>query len=283
MGVRAAGQEIQFGPVASSRDIGRVPLRTFGQIEVDRVMPDPDQPRSQFDPDEIQRLAKSILKKGQLHPIRVRWSGDDDKWIIVAGERRWRAIQAAGLNTIPCYFIDDNEISPSEILEQQLVENLLREDLKPLEEARGYAALMDLNQWNGKQVAASLHVSPSKVSRCLALLDLPEDVQQRIEAGQLPRTAAYELTKLKNESVQRDLADQAASGTLNLEDTARAVRQRKGKRGHSRSGIHQTFYAENGLKITVTSTQNGTYHDIAEALSQACDEVELRINNRVQL
>ncbi len=283
MGVRASSQKVQFGPVASSKDIGRVPLRTFGQIEIDRVMPDPGQPRSQFDSEEIQRLADSIESKGQLHPIRVRWSEGDDKWIIVAGERRWRATRAAGLSSIACYFIDDTEVSASEILEQQLVENLLREDLRPLEEARAYAALMELNQWNGKQVAASLHVSPSKVSRCLALLDLPDDVQRRIDSGELPRTAAYELSKLKNESVQRDLAEQASAGTLNLEETTKAVRQRKGKRSQNRSGIHQTFYAENGLKITVTATRDGTYHDIAEALSQASDEVQLRINNRVQL
>ena len=92
------------------------------------------------------------------------------------------------LAAIECYFHAD-EMSPSEVLEQQLIENLLREDLKPVEEARAYAALMELNGWTGKQVAERLRVPASRV-RALALLRLPDDIRQRVDAGEIAARAA---------------------------------------------------------------------------------------------
>ena len=282
MGVRQVESQPKLSPVASAKDVGRTPLRKFGKLSVEQIIADPNQPRSEFDEEEIQQLASSIRNTGQLHPIRVRFDPDVDKWIIVTGERRYRATVAAGLPEIDCYFHDE-EITESEILEQQLVENLLRQDLKPLEEARGYAALMELNGWNGKQVAEALRVSTSKVSRALAILDLPEDVQQQVEAGAIARTSAYELAKLGNESTQRDLAEQAASGTLTHKQTSKAVRQRRGTKPAKPRGIRQVFAAENGIKVTVTANRKGNYHEVEEALEHALDEVRLRIKSNVQL
>ena len=136
MGVRPIETHPQFSPVAAEKDVGRTPLRKFGTIEVDRVIPDPGQPRTVFDEEEIQRLASSLRNTGQLHPIRVRWDKDLKQWIIITGERRWRATVAAGLKEIECFF-HEGELTALEILEQQLVENLLRKNLSPLEEARG--------------------------------------------------------------------------------------------------------------------------------------------------
>ena len=282
MGVRPVESQPKLSPVASAKDVGRTPLRKFGKLDIEQVIADPNQPRSVFDEEEIQQLASSIRNTGQLHPIRVRFDPDVEKWIIVTGERRYRATVAAGLPQIDCYFHDE-EITESEILEQQLVENLLRQDLKPLEEARGYAALMELNNWNGKQVAEALRVSASKVSRALAILDLPEEVQQQVEAGAIARTSAYELAKLGNESTQRNLAEQAASGTLTHKQTSNAVRQRRGTKPAKPRGIRQEFAAENGIKVTVTANRKGNYHEIEEALEQALDEVRLRIKSNVQL
>ena len=282
MGVRQVETRPQFSPVASAQDIGRVPLRKFGQVEVGRVIPDPDQPRREVDEEDIQRLASSIRSSGQLHPIRVRWDEDSEKWMIVSGERRWLATVAAGLTHIDCYFHSD-ELTPSEILEQQLVENLLRKDLAPMEEARGYAALMDLNNWNGKQVADALRVSASKVSRALALLDLPEQVRQQVESGVIPRTTAYELTKLDNESTQQSIAGQAAADRLTQRQAAGAVRQKRGKKARKSGGVHQTFVSESGIKVTISATRKANYHELAEALQAALEEVRFRIDNNVQL
>lgn len=279
MGRRRSERTPQLSPVSSEKDIGRRPLRTFGSVEVDRIIPDPAQPRTEFDTDEIERLASSIRAHGQLHPIRVRWEEAASKWIIVTGERRWRATKAAGLPAIDCYFVD-GDVTEAELREQQLVENLLRSDLKPLEEAKAYQALMDLNTWNGKQVAAALRVTTSRVSRSLALLDLPVDVQQQVDAGTLPKSSAYELSKLADKKAQSELAAKAASGTLPHARTVKQVNQRRGRKVSTKEkNLHQVLFAENGLRVTVSAPRKASYHEVEEALSQAIDEIRHRIKN----
>jgi ParB family chromosome partitioning protein len=235
------------------------------------VEPDPEQPRTEFSDEAIDRLAQSIREKGQLHPIRVRWSDQREKWSIISGERRWRATKAAKLPTIDCFFQTD-DISSSEILEQQLVENLLREDLKPMEQARAFSALMEVNNWNGKQVAEALHLPASTVSRALALLDLPAEVQERVDSGELAARSAYELSKLPNESAQRTLATKAVSGKLTHKQAVAAVKQQNGK-ATTKRGFKQTFFADNGFRVTVSASSKATYDDVELALSQALDEV----------
>ncbi|MEM7314002.1 MAG: ParB/RepB/Spo0J family partition protein, partial [Planctomycetota bacterium] len=138
---------------------------------MNRVERDPSQPRIDFDSSSIDSLAASIRDHGQLQPIRVRWSEETQKWRIISGERRWRATIKAGLPSITCFF-DNGQADAGNTLHEQLIENLQREDLRPTEEAQAFAALMDLHGWNGKQLAEALHVSTSKVSRSLGLLDL---------------------------------------------------------------------------------------------------------------
>jgi len=283
MGLRRNGRTAQLSPVSSAKDVGRRPLRTFGSVEIDRIGPDPKQPRVEFDEGEIERLAGSIRSHGQLHPIRVRWEEANEKWIIVTGERRWRATKAAGLPTIDCYFID-GEVTQAELREQQLVENLLRTDLKPLEEAKGYQSLMELNGWNGKQVAQALRVTTSRVSRSLALLDLPEEIQKQVDSGALPKTSAYEISKLDDSDQQATLASKAASGELSHAKTVNQIRQRKGKTAAKpRVGLHQVFMSESGIRVTVTSNSKATYDEVAAALSEALEEVQHRIRNNIRL
>lgn len=271
----------RFSPVPSAKDIGRKSVRGYGEVELSQVVVDPSQPRSHFDSDQIERLANSIRDKGQLQPIRVRWSGELEKWIIIAGERRFRATQAAGLDSIQCYF-HEQEISESEVLEQQLIENLLREDLSPMEEARGYASLMECNAWNGKQVALALRVSPSRVSRGLALLDLPTEMQQQIEAGELPKSIAYEVSKLPDEQQQWAAIAQHGDRPVSVSNAKRQVRKRKGKPPKQR-GVKQTFFTEREFAVTVTAKRKSNYYEIEEALLEALLEVRHRIDNNVVL
>jgi ParB family chromosome partitioning protein len=204
------------------------------------------------------------------------------KWIIIAGERRWRATKRAGLPTIDCYFHED-ELSKSEVLEQQLIENCLREDLKPIEEAKAFSMLMEINGWNGKQLAESLRLAPAKVSRTLALLKLPDDIQAQVDSGQIAARAAYEISKLHDDNKRRELAQKAAAGTLTHDQAAKAVRQRKGKTRPKSRATRQTFLTEEGWKVTVSANKKGTYHDIEQALVLALEEVRQRIANNVQL
>lgn len=282
MGNRFSPRQPSLAPTSDPKDIGRQPAQGFGCVDIDQVIPDPNQPRSEFTPEALERMAESIRDRGQLAPIRVRWSEERFKWMIIAGERRWRAAKLAGLPTIECHF-HTGDLSPSELLEQQLIENLLREDLKPVEEARAYASLMEINGWNGKQVAERLHVPASQVSRALALLRLPEDIRRDVDAGDVSARAAYELSKLPNVSQQRQLAERAATGNLTHQETARLVRQRLGKR---RGILRQTklcFPTEQGWKVVVSTKRKGTYHEIEQALEEALTEVRHRIRNNVQI
>ena len=282
MGVRQAELRPVLAPAPGKKDAGRRPLRNVGRLAIAQVVPDPAQPRVEFAEEALERLASSILDKGQLSPIRVRWSEDLEKWMIISGERRWRAAQQAGLTEIECYF-HEAELSSSEILEQQLIENCLREDLQPIEEAQAFAELMKLNCWTGKEVAGALRVHPSRVSRALALLKLPEEIQEQVNAGVIPARSAYEISKLPNIDAQTDLAKKAAAGELSHNQAANAVRQRKCKQKATPRTTKQTFFADNGWKVIVTAPKKGTYFEIEEALATALEEVRLRINSGCQL
>lgn len=282
LGVRTNDLRPKLSPVPTARDLGRRPLRGYGRVDIEQVIPDPTQPRTEFHQEAIAALAANIEAKGQLHPIHVRWSEEAERWVIVSGERRWRAVREAGLATVDCFF-HEQPLTKAQALELQLIENLLREDLRPIEEAKAFQSLMDLNGWNGKQVAESLRIPPSKVSRALALLDLPADIQRQVEIGQVPARTAYELSKLTEDTAQRELASQSASGELTNTSAAQAVRQRPTRRPSKVQHVRQTFYADNQCHITVTAPRASTYHDIEAALTQALDEVRLRIENSVRL
>jgi ParB family chromosome partitioning protein len=266
----------------AKKDAGRRPLENVGRLAIDRVVPDPAQPRVAFSEDALNRLAASIRERGQLSPIRVRWSDDLGRWLIVSGERRWRAARRAGLAEVECYF-DEAGLNHSEVLQQQLVENCLREDLRPVEEAHAFATLMRLNGWSGKDVAQALHIHPSRVSRALALMRLPESVQEQVNAGAIPARAAYEISKLPDHAVQAALAGRAAGGGLSHDEAARAVRRLRGRPGNQPRATKQTFFGDNDWKVVVSAPRKGTYYEIEQALSLALEEVRHRIDSGCQL
>lgn len=273
IGLRTKTDVASLSPVPSVKDQGRQPLRTYGKVDLNMVTPDPAQPRKEFTQESLEQLAKSIAKK-QLQPITVRWSAEIKRWLIVSGERRYRASKLAGLKTIDCHF-EQRDLSDSELLEQQLVENLLRENLKPIEQAKAFKTLMDSNGWTGIQLAKSLSVSQAAVSRALSLLDLPDDIQLKVNDGELGTRAAYELSKLPTENAQRAALD---SGNVSAKKIKAAVNQRKGK-AKSKRGFKQTFASEHGVKVTVSSGSKTTYEEIELALSEALSEVQHYIKN----
>ena len=272
MGVRSVDLRPTLTPVSDPKDIGRRPLRNVGRVDVNQVVPDPDQPRAEFTEEALDRLAASIRDKGQLTPIRVRWADALGKWVIIAGERRWRATRRAGLEAIDCVFVD-GELSRGELLSQQLIENLLREDLRPIEEAKAFRELLTLNGWSGKQLADALRIPPSKVTRSLALLDLPDDLQHRVEQGELPARGAYEIAKLGDDDKRRSLAEAVQDGGLTVEDTRKAVRTRQGKALPKERGTREKYAAPGGLVVTVTASRSATRAEIEAALVHALDVV----------
>ena len=133
-----------------------------------------------------------------------------------------------------------------ERLALQCIENLLRSDLRPVEEAKAYRQLMRLNGWTAAQLSRELAVSESKVTRAMALLELPEPVQEQVEQGVLPPATAYEISKIDDRGEQAELADRVVREKLTREETARAVRERKQARaagGPARATLHRAEFA----------------------------------------
>lgn len=199
------------------------------KIAVDRIIADPDQPRTEFDPDALARLAGSLRTRGQLQPIRVRWSAEQGAYVVIVGERRWRAARMASLATLDC-IVEEREIPGDELLGLQLVENCLRDDLKPVEQARAYRRLIDARGWTMTQLAAELNLHQTTVSRALALLDLPDVVQARVEDGALPPSAAAEIAKIERPEDQVAIATAVEEQGLGRDEVAELVKAVRARR-----------------------------------------------------
>ncbi len=199
-------------------------------------MPDPGQPREDFDEESLTRLAHSLQTRGRLQPIRVRWSEDEGKWMIITGERRWRAAkQSRTIQELACIVVD-RLMPPEEILHEQLVENCLREDLKPIEQAKAFQRVMEARAWSATRMAEELGISAPTVTRALALLRLPEDIQQAVDAGALPPRTAAEIGTLDNPAERRELALEALSRDMTRDQVSEAVQKRKAASGVPRKG-----------------------------------------------
>jgi ParB family chromosome partitioning protein len=207
--------------VERSRDMALVPV-----AKIDR---DPEQPRQEFDEEELARLAESLRIRGQLQPIRVRWDEGRGMYVILAGERRWRAARMAGLDKLSCV-IHEGALTEEEKLAMQLVENALRTDLKPVEQARAYRRLMDAKGYSTRDLAAELHIAQTSVVRTLALLDLPADLQVRVEGGELAATVAAELSKIADPTIQAEVAEAVVTEGLTRTEVTELVQAVKARR-----------------------------------------------------
>lgn len=199
--------------------------RNVAEIPVERISPDPDQPRQEFDDAALARLAESLRTAGQLQPIRVRWDDARGAYMVIVGERRWRAAQLAGLATLTAV-IHDGTPGAGELLSWQLIENAQREDLGPVEQARAYRRLMDLNRWTGAQLARELAVDPASVTRSLSLLKLPAPIRELVKGEKLAPRTAYEVAKLSSSEDQIAMADRIVAEGLTRDEAAAAVRER---------------------------------------------------------
>jgi ParB family chromosome partitioning protein len=288
LGVRLATPAGQGGtapargiPAVSPED-GRTRDRLAGHMEVERIIPDPDQPRKFFSDESLGQLAASLKKTGQLQPIRVRWSEEHAKWVIISGERRYRAALLAGLKTVACQFCD-RPLTESEIRQESLIENLLREDLRPIEAANGYQQLMELNGWTMQQVADALNVSKGAVSKALSLLKLPEDIQEQVEQGAISPSSGYEVSRLKDESAQRELAARIVSEGLRRDEAGEAVgkmpRLKEGRKPAEKPPTTTKVLSISGARLSITWPKktvdtSDIIWTLEEALAQVRGHVE---------
>lgn len=265
-------------------DEGRTRAREAGYMELERIVPDPNQPRTHFPEESNEQLAASITQRGMLLPLRVRWDEQLDKWVILSGERRYHAAKKAGLASVPCLFID-RDLTEAERLEEQLVENLLREDLQPTEKALAFQKLMQLHHWTATDLSDTLHISNASISRAIALLKLPKDVQRKVDTGDVPASAAYELTKLGTAKEQRTLAQLITEGTLTRDAATHTIKAKRGK--HSpiarRHPTKHVITIDGKTSVTVSiDRKRVTPRDILAALEAASEQVRSSLNQKTQ-
>jgi ParB family chromosome partitioning protein len=223
VGIPAVGTAAGTSSVpAHLRGVDR--MRDAKLIPLDLIEPDPGQPRKEFDPDSLAKLADSLRKRGQIQPVMVCWSDAQAAYVILTGERRWRAARLAGLEKLSC-IVSERSMTEGELRAVQLIENCLREDLKPLEQAHAYRDLMVAHEWSARRLAEELDLNHATVLRALALLELPDDIQQRVASGALAPSAAAELSRLEPDEAKA-LADRAATERLTRDQIAEAVRAR---------------------------------------------------------
>lgn len=197
------------------------------EVDIDRLSPNELQPRMQFDYEKLEELARSITAKGIIQPILVRpLSGG--AYRIIAGERRWRAAQRAGLLKVPVVVREVAEGADQQLLELALIENVQRENLNPLDEAIAYQRLADQFSLTQEQIAAAVGKDRSSVANFMRLLKLPEEVRSDLAAGTLTMGHARTLLSLPDEAAQRHAAREVISRSLSVRDTEALVKRLSG-------------------------------------------------------
>lgn len=201
------------GLSALLRDVDASTSVGLESIPLDQIDPNPFQPRRAFPDSGLKELADSIRASGLVQPILVRRA--DNRFQLVVGERRWRAAKLAGIETIPAVIRD---LGDREALELALTENLLREDLNPIETAHGLHALQEKHGLTHEEIAGRLGVNRSTVTNILRLLRLPEDVQALLVEGKITAGHARAILGLKSEAEQTKLARLVAEKGLSVRD-----------------------------------------------------------------
>ncbi len=190
------------------------------EMDVDKIFPNPNQPRKHFDEEALQELASSIKLHGVIQPLVVNKT-DDGTYMIIAGERRWRASKLAGMSKIPVVIKNYTE---KQIKEISIIENLQREDLNPIEAARAIKQLMDEYNLTQETVSDRIGKSRSSVANTLRLLQLYPDVINMIEQGKLSSGHARCLVVVDDVTQQIKLANQACDGKMSVRELEKAVK-----------------------------------------------------------
>ena len=215
------GLSALFGDSVTKEKAKNIP--SSNSVSISDLSRNPYQPRQIFSEEKLEELAKSIRKNGIIQPIAVRPNKlEQGKFEIVAGERRWLAAQKAGLHEIPVTILD---LSDVESLEVAIVENIQRDDLNPIEEARGYKRLNEEFKYDHESISKLMSKSRSHISNTLRLLTLPKDVIAMLEEGSLTSGQARPLIGISNASY---IAEEIVSKNYSARKVEYLVKQRKG-------------------------------------------------------
>ena len=190
------------------------------ELPVELIKPNPSQPRRRFDPDSMEVLEASIKASGMIQPLLVRPLADGS-YELIAGERRWRAARNVGLERVAAVVRDSDE---SERLQTALVENMVREDLNPVEEARACAALVEDLGLSKEEVGRRVGRSRSAISNLIRVLDLPDEALELLQDGQLSEGHGRAILQARGNDVRRRLAREAAAGGWSVRETENRVK-----------------------------------------------------------
>ncbi|WP_417718754.1 ParB/RepB/Spo0J family partition protein [Salipiger sp.] len=248
------------GPAA-----GEAPRQPDRMIPIEKLVPNPDQPRRSFTPEQLQELSDSIRAKGIIQPIIVRpRPNHDGEFEIVAGERRWRAAQLAQLHEVPALVRNFDDL---EVLEVAIIENIQRADLNAIEEAAGYRQLMSRFGHTQEKIAEALGKSRSHIANLLRLLNLPDSVQTLVVDGKISAGHARTLVTAEN---AEELAEQIVSRNLSVRQAEQLARNDAPPRPRAANkpsagpekdadtrALEGDLSAALGMKVTVDHGANG--------------------------
>ena len=231
-------------------------LRSAGgttDVDVDQITPSDHQPRHRFEDARLDELAQSIKANGVIQPIVVRKV--DGGYRIIAGERRWRAAQRAGLTRVPVVVKDVGAGQDAQLLQMALIENIQREDLNPIDEAAAYEKLSSEFKLTQEEIAAAVGKDRSSVANHMRLLKLPQEVRAEVAGGRLSMGHARALLALEDEGAQRQVAREVIARNLSVRETETMVKRMSRdasatRRTPSANDVH-TRAAEEKLRMTL--------------------------------
>ncbi|OOY13867.1 chromosome partitioning protein ParB [Thioclava marina] len=274
-GLSALMADVDLNP----REPSAAPRRAEQYVPVERIEPNPDQPRRDFEPGALEELAASIREKGVIQPLIVRkHPSKPDHFEIVAGERRWRAAQMAKVHELPIIL---REFNDTEVLEVAIIENIQRADLNPLEEALAYKQLMSRFGHTQEKLAEALSKSRSHIANLMRLLQLPEEVQTYLREGKLSAGHARAMITAPDPVA---LARQAVTKSLSVRDVERLAKKAetperaprpKPQKDADTRALEGDLSATIGMKVAIEHSSNGSgklvvSYDDLEELDRLC-------------
>jgi len=216
-------------------------------LKIGDIEPNRSQPREHFDNEKLTSLAETIAIHGIFQPLTVRPFGGG--YQIVAGERRWRAARMAGLDEVPVYIID---LTDAETMQVALIENLQREDLNPLEEARGYSVLIENFDMKQEDVAKNVGKARSSITNSLRLLTLPDTIKELVKSGELSKGHCKALLGLTDQLQMIQLAQKSVSGGLSVRALEKIVQKETSPKKEEPNYRKTPLYAEAEIALSNT-------------------------------